>query len=150
MDEQAYRMLAEYNGSTKRLDEVYRQVAKCFTLPECAFWILYTLRIEPRSFTQTDICDFLYSPKQTVNSALKKLERDGYIAFSAGDDQRSKKISLTEQGKALAVETVDKIINAEATALQQMPQNDREALIRTTSQYCDLLKNQFQTLKRKG
>ncbi len=150
MDEQAYQMLAEYNSSTKQLDEVYRQATKRFTLPECAFWILYTLRIEPRSFTQTEICDFLYAPKQTVNSALKKLEREQYIVFSAGDDQRSKKISLTEQGKALAAETVDKIINAEATALRQMPQSDREALMRTTSQYCTLVKTQLQTLERKG
>lgn len=146
MDGQVDRVLVEYNNSTKQLDEIYRNVARCFTLPECTFWILYTLRIEQRSFTQTEICDFLYEPKQTVNSALKKLEREQCIAFSAGDDQRSKKISLTEKGVRLAGQTVDRVINAETEALRQMSEEDSRQLIRLTRQYCRLLKTQLEQL----
>ena len=53
---------------------MYRSAAKSCGISECAFWILYTLRVEEKPFTQAEICEFLIEPKQTVHSALKKLE----------------------------------------------------------------------------
>ena len=77
MEQDAKRMLLEYNRETKRLDDLYRCAAKQCGISECAFWILYTLRAEERQFTQAEICEFLIEPKQTVHSALKKLEAEG-------------------------------------------------------------------------
>ena len=77
MERDAKRMLLEYNKETKRLDDLYRCAAKQCGISECAFWILYTLRAEERQFTQAEICEFLIEPKQTVRSALKKLEAEG-------------------------------------------------------------------------
>ena len=82
MDDASFRALLAYNWETKLLDDVYRSAVKKCGLPECAFWILYTLRMEPDSFTQARICEFLREPKQTVNSALKKLEAGGYLTLS--------------------------------------------------------------------
>ena len=80
MEQDAKRMLLEYNRETKRLDDLYRCAVKQCGISECAFWILYTLRAEERQFTQAEICEFLIEPKQTVHSALKKLEAEGYLA----------------------------------------------------------------------
>ena len=74
MDEHAYRRLREYNDSLKAIDDTYRAAARRFGLPECAFWILYTLRVERAPLTQSEICALQYQPKQTVHSALKRLE----------------------------------------------------------------------------
>lgn len=41
-------------------------------LSDCTFWILYALRENNARLTQSEICNFFYQPKQTVNSALKK------------------------------------------------------------------------------
>ena len=71
MDRNAYQMLIAFNRETKKLDDVYRSAAKSCGISECAFWILYTLRVEEKSFTQAEICEFLIEPKQTVHSALK-------------------------------------------------------------------------------
>ena len=102
MDDASFRALLAYNWETKLLDDVYRSAVKKCGLPECAFWILYTLRMEPDSFTQARICEFLREPKQTVNSALKKLEAGGYLTLSPGADQRSKPVRLTDSGLQLA------------------------------------------------
>lgn len=101
MDRNAYQMLIAFNRETKKLDDVYRSAAKSCGISECAFWILYTLRVEEKPFTQAEICEFLIEPKQTVNSALKKLEAEGYLTLSAGADQRSKRVCLTEKGRAV-------------------------------------------------
>ena len=54
--------------------------------------------------TQSEICSFLYQPKQTVNSSLKKLASEGYIQLSVSG-HRSKQILLTEKGRELTSQT---------------------------------------------
>ena len=135
MEQDAKRMLLEYNRETKRLDDLYRCAAKQCGISECAFWILYTLRAEERQFTQAEICEFLIEPKQTVNSALKKLEAEGYLTLSAGADQRSKRVCLTEKGERFVKAHVDRVPEAEAAALGAMTAAERDALIRLTDRY---------------
>ena len=135
MDRNAYQMLIAFNRETKKLDDVYRSAAKSCGISECAFWILYTLRVEEKSFTQAEICEFLIEPKQTVNSALKKLEAEGYLTLSAGEDQRSKHVCLTEKGERFVKAHVDRVPEAEAAALGAMTAAERDALIRLTGRY---------------
>ena len=65
--------LAEYNSMIKEHENLYRQIAKRFGLSECAFWILYSLRETDVVVTQSELCFALSQPKQTINTALKKL-----------------------------------------------------------------------------
>ena len=73
--------LYEYNTIIKENDELYRGVARTLGLPDCAFWILYALRESAQVLTQSEICNAMYQPKQTLNSPIKKREADGYIAL---------------------------------------------------------------------
>ena len=60
-----------YNENTL----LYHRLARACGLPDCAFWLLYTLRSEEAPLTQTQLSEQLSLPKQTVTSALKKLVR---------------------------------------------------------------------------
>ena len=128
MDEHAYRRLREYNDSLKAIDDTYRAAARRFRLPECAFWILYTLRVERAPLTQSEICALQHQPKQTVHSALKRLEADGLLKLAHGGNRKSKYVCLTEKGARLAERTVDCIAEAEAEALLGLSDGEREAL----------------------
>ena len=149
MDPISYQTLMAYNKEMKKLDDVYRNAAKTCGMAECAFWILYTLRVEEKSFTQAEICEFLVEPKQTVNSALKKLVAEGYLALSSGADQRCKLVQLTPKGEALARTRIDRIPEAEAAALRAMSPDDRAAFLRLTRQYRLLFEQQLRTLSSK-
>ena len=129
MDRNAYQMLIAFNRETKKLDDVYRSAAKSCGISECAFWILYTLRVEEKPFTQAEICEFLIEPKQTVHSALKKLEAEGYLARTSGADLRSKRVALTEKGEQFARAWIDRVLEAEAAALCAMPEAERARLL---------------------
>ena len=144
MDAISRQMLLAFNAAMKHVDDVYRRAVRQCGLSECAFWILYTLRVE-RPYTQAGICEFLHEPKQTVNSALKKLEAEGFLSLSAGDDQRSKRVRLTEKGRQLAKDNADRVAEAEARAIGSMSPDDRAALIRLTELYGRLLSEQLQT-----
>ena len=143
MDRNAYQMLIAFNRETKKLDDVYRSAAKSCGISECAFWILYTLRVEEKSFTQAEICEFLIEPKQTVHSALKKLEAEGYLARTSGADLRSKRVALTEKGEQFARAWIDRVLEAEAAALCAMPEAERAAFVRGLHLFCRLLEEGF-------
>ena len=91
--------LAAYNELYKEQDDLYRGAARGFGLSDCAFWVLYALRETKRPMTQSGICAAVYQPKQTVHSALKKLEGEGFLRLAEGRDRRSKHLVLTERGR---------------------------------------------------
>lgn len=137
-------ILWEYNTIFKENNELYRGVAKALGLPDTAFWILYALRDSNGSATQREVCSMLYEPKQTVNSALKKLESEGYIELIPGTDRRSKLIKLTEKGMDLAGQTADKVIETEHRALYKMKEQDREEFLRLFRTYTENLKEEME------
>ena len=135
------KKLYEYNNVLKSIDDCYRNIAKRYGFSEAAFWTLYTLRMEPGNITQSDVCTVLYQPKQTVNSALKKLESEGYITLTPAG-AHTKNISLTKSGTKLCEQTVDKVIEAECDALGNMTDEESENMTALMKLYSVLLKNQ--------
>lgn len=144
--ENTSKCLAEYNSIMKETDEIYRSIAKRFSLPDCTFWILYTLRADSATQTQSEICRAMYQPKQTVNTALKKLEADGCITLGCTADRRSKQISLTQKGVELAEKTVDRVIEIEKKTLSQFSDDEQKSLIALLQKYAALLKGNIDNL----
>lgn len=142
--------LKQYNDIMKENDELYREVAKKLGLSECEFWILYYLRTEYGEPMQSGICSSFYLPKQSIHSALKKLEADGYIVQTAGGDRRSKRILLTEQGRSLCEETVDHVIRAEMEALGSLSAKEQEVFMNIFTQYTKQLKSAMREIPEKG
>ena len=79
-------------------------------------------------------------PKQTVHSALKRLEADGLLKLAHGGNRKSKYVCLTDKGTRLAERTVDRIAEAEAEALLGLSDGEREALFSLLQKYNRLLR----------
>ena len=131
--------LYEHNNVMKKKENLYRSLSAAFGISECAFWILYVLRSNIALLTQRDLCEYLYQPKQSVNTGIKKLLDFEYITFSYGDDKRSKYISLTDKGKNFCSNTIDKVIEAEKKALTGLTEKEREMLFNLFYKYTELL-----------
>lgn len=140
--------LFQYNEIIKENDDIYRHLAKSFGMPECTFWILYSLRANPDPLTQSELCRLLYEPKQTIHSALKKLENEGYLVLTQGGDRRSKVITLTAKGEALASGTIDAVISAEEQALFSLNESEQNLFLHLFHKYTDALKKQIKELKK--
>lgn len=139
--------LLEYNEIMKENDEIYRHLAKTFGLSECTFWILYCLRTTS-ALTQSELCRLLYEPKQTVNSALKKLETEGFLTLTPGSDRHSKIIELTEKGSVLAGKTADKVIFAEEHAILSLEKSEQTLFLQLFHKYTDALKIQIKEIEK--
>ncbi len=134
------KRLFEYNSILKENDNLYHNAAKILGISDCALWILYVLREEKDIVTQSYICDVLHQPKQTVNSALKKLEAEGILSLGHTSDNRSKQILLTQKGESFTKNTADKVIAAENAALSCMTDDEQAAFIALFRKYTNLLK----------
>ncbi len=144
----AERQLSEYNHLYKENTAIYRDLSIRMGLTESTFWILYTLRVEESPVTQSDMCAILGYPKQTVNSALKKLEQEGLLSLSGGRGRGGKPIRLTEAGIKLAEQTVDFVIEAEQRALLDLSTGEQTRLLTLMRRYNDALASHFSAMDK--
>lgn len=131
--------LREINTIFKETDAVYSKLARRSGLSDCAFWLMYSIREANGRCTQRELCDQWIMSKQTVNSALKGLEKNGYITLTSSEiDKRSKYITLTDKGIHFSEENIDIVFELEQLAFQKMSIAERAAMIENTRKYQEL------------
>lgn len=127
------------NHLTEEIASLYHAAALKLGLADSVLAILYTLSTMNGECGITDICFTAGMSKQTVNSALRKLEREGAVVLKAIDGKK-KKAALTEKGAGLAEKTAKKLIRAENNALSSWKEEE-------VSEYLRLMKKFFASLK---
>ena len=136
--------LKAYNRLFKENDELYHEIARHFGLSDCALWILYIIREEEQSLTQSDICERLFLPRQTIHSAIKKLEEEGMLTLHYREGNRkNKELCLTKQGLLLAECTADQVSAAEERALSHLSESERVQFLTLYGKYIDQLRDEL-------
>lgn len=113
---------------TCRLNELYGDWARQHGMSYNTMMVLYALD-RAQAVTQRQIAAEWLIPKQTVNTVVKELERQGRVSFAAGRDQKEKLVSLTEQGKTFAAERLGDLYALEDRALASLGPGVRQALV---------------------
>ncbi len=121
--------LKEYNITYYQTDNIYRLINKKLNIPFSYYQILYLLRSNTCLPYGKDIVKITGEPKQTINSAIKKLERDELIILSIDDNKKNKKIVLTKKGEEYCKKTIDLIIKAEINALTSINETDLKVFL---------------------
>lgn len=137
--------LREYNRIYKEVNDIYRDAASKFGLSNSVFDILYTICEVGEGCLQKDVCDATFIPKQTVNSAIRKLEQEGYLTLSNGKGH-SNHILLTESGHTLLKETIFPIVEAENEAFTELSFEECNLLLKLHSKYTTALREKFSKL----
>lgn len=126
-----------FNSLITQTDSVYHEAALKLGLTYSAMMVLYAVLDGGGKCPISDICGFGIN-KQTVNSALRKLETENVIFLEAAGGRR-KNVRLTEKGMELAENTVLKIISIENEIFASWTKNERETYIELTKRYMDQL-----------
>lgn len=109
----------------KEQDAIYHRAAVKYGLSDTAMWILYEISGAEDGYTQQELCQQCFFPKQTVNTAVKHLLQDGLLAFRAVPESRNKKkMDLTDKGRALAKATTDRLRSAEFRAYRALTEKE--------------------------
>lgn len=133
------KYISIYNQLLKACDTVYHNAAVAAGLSDCAFWILYSVQDADYVCTQSEICDNSSLPRQTVNSALKKLEKDGYLTLQRISGSVSKSIHLTEAGTALVQQHLVPVMEAEQQVCESFSDEEIKQFLTTFQHLVDRL-----------
>ena len=130
MSTQLSRQMILLNQNDKMLDDLYHSYAVSVHLSDSVLWVLYILWTEGDGLTQKEICDAWYYSRQTLNTCLKHLEKEGYIRLAPLEGNRkSKRVLFTEEGHAFAEKITLPLLDAENASLDRMTPEEQECLI---------------------
>lgn len=141
-DSLLHEQLHRFNTLWKAQDDIWQDAARKSGLPETAFWIIYILTTEDKSeLTQAELCDTWFIPRQTCNSAVKKLEREGLISLTTHKGAGNiKYLSLTKDGIAYAKKYITPLTNADVLSFSSFTEDERELLLSLMQRQLDYLK----------
>lgn len=133
-----------FDSFWREQNQLYRDVATSFGISESAFSILYTIYLAgEKGISQRDICVQMCIGKQTVNSSIHKLEREGVVELKSGPGRRGLLAHLTPVGLELAERTIVPMIEAELAALRELDDRELELSLLLGRRYTDALRSHF-------
>lgn len=122
----------------RETDRLYYEVARGCGLSTTAFWSLVTIDISGGTSTQAAIVSEYFYSRQTVNSAIKTLERKGLVRISQDEqDRRTKLVSLTEEGREFCREHITPAVDAERRAFDSLTLEERQEFVRLIRAFTD-------------
>lgn len=142
-----FNPLKTYNQICKEMDIIYHNYAKSYGLSDMAYWILYSMAESDGYFTQRDFCNDWFFAPQTVNSALKDLEKKDIIYLeTVKGNKRNKLIKLTDNGKKFSDKVIFPLIGAECKSLESLPKEECELMLSITKKYVSALKERIEKI----
>ena len=129
----------------RKTDRLYYDMAHTCGLSESAYWVMYAIYASGGTATVRSLVEECVASKQTINSALRKLETDGHILLRMADGKR-KIVCLTESGKIYAARTAGRLLAAENEIYGAWPKEELEAYLRLTEKYLKELREKAKQL----
>lgn len=137
-------VLAAFNRAHKRMNVLYHNYARDAGISDAAFWLMYSLYEKGEPCTQTELCEAWFFTPQTINSALKSLEKQGLIALDfAPNNRKNKQFFFTETGKQLVKEKIMPLVQAEEKSFLRLNEQEREALLAITQKHISILEEEI-------
>ena len=139
------KVMRRYNHLLGEIDGVYHEMSLRLGLPDSAMMILYTICDSGGSCSLREICRSSGLSKQTVNSALRKLEAEGILYLEAAG-ARSKNVCLTEAGRQLAKRTAGRVLAIENEIFASWPREDVERYLGAMERFLSDLRKRASSL----
>lgn len=141
LSEQIHRI----NYLTAEMDALYHQVSLKIGITDSAMRVLYTLYDNGDWCMLSDIYKQTGISKQTVNSALRKLEAE-HIIYLETFKGKSKKVLLTDKGRNYVMHTAGRLYQAECDAYASWTKEELNAYVQLTEKYVDLFREQVKKI----
>ncbi len=144
MNAQLKSQLFMLSNAKKKINSLYHEEAVRLGISETALWILYSIFGAEETFTQYDLCEAWQYPRQTVNSAITSLIKNGYVVLKVIPGTRNRKaIHLTESGLAFCEKNILPLYLAEERAYLQMSEKELDTFVALYEKQYVLLKKEF-------
>lgn len=145
MQPQRLNEIHRINYLTSEMDSIYHQASLRLGISDSVSIILYTIQDKGESCLLSDVYKNSGVSRQTVNSAIRRLEADGvlYLEPYAG---RAKKIVLTDKGRDYIRQTVARLLEAEIRAFDGWSEDEIKTHIGLMEKYTESPRRQIHQL----
>lgn len=141
--------LKAFNQIYKEMDIIHHNYAKSCGLSDMAYWILYSMAESDEYFTQRHFCNDWFCAPQTVNSALKDLEKKDIIFLEAiPGNKKNKLIKPTEKGKQFIEAVIAPMIKTECESFETLPSEECELMLSAIKKYISVLNDKVSLLEK--
>ena len=135
MNTDAREQAVRFGEITKQINRIYEDYARSLGLTYTSLYILHLVSLMDNC-TQKHICEMMYLPKQTVNSVVTLLYKQGMVQMvELPEDRRHKAIRLTDKGKEYTSQILPKIDMAETRSIEQFNAEERKQLLSLMERY---------------
>lgn len=148
MKESTSKTMKRFNYLLGELSAVYHDMALKLGLSDSAMNVLYTICDQGESCLLQNICRWSGLSKQTVNSAIRKLEAEGILYLETAGS-RNKNVCLTEKGLDLAEQTAGRVLQAENEIFESWPEEDVEKYLELTEHFLRALQEKAERMEGK-
>lgn len=138
--------IKRYNYLQSEINAAYYEASAVMGISDSVMQILYTICNFGDSCLLGDIVRMTGMPKQTINSALRKLENEGILYLQTAD-RRKKRVYLTDAGKTLASRTALPLMELENAVFDAWSEEERNLYLELTQRYLTRFKEKVKELK---
>lgn len=129
----------------KEQESIYHHAAVRFGISDTVMWILYNIYESKEIYTQQELCKKCFYPKQTVNTAVANLVKNGYVRLEMIPGTRNqKKILLTQAGIELAQNTTEYVKAAELRAYGKFSKEELRMLLDVNQKLTSYLREEME------
>ena len=133
--------LIELNRVDNEMEQIFNGYLSASGISMTTMWILYSAYTGNGTTTQREICDNWFCAPQTINSAMKLLEKNGVIELLYADGNRkSKQVHLTQIGIEMCERLIYPLISAENEAISSLTVDEQTLLVALLAKYKNALK----------
>lgn len=132
------RLLGEVNGT-------YHEAAVKLGLSDSAMAVLYALCGEGGACPLQEVVRQSGASKQTINSAIRKLEREGAVSLEPGEG-RGKNVRLTSRGRELVRRRVVPLMELEDEIYASWTEEELRGYLELTGRFAAALKEKTRGL----
>ena len=145
MDNPIFDKIYQINCLTEEVDSLYHQAAVKLGVSDSVLFILYMLYVNKEKCLLYDIYKLSGISKQTINSAIRKLEQED-IVYLQKHNGKSKLVCLTETGKNYAKQTAGKLLDAECKAFSSWCREELDLYLQLIKKHNAELQKQIENL----
>ena len=140
-----YLTAREYTYLAGEINALYHEAAVKTGVSDSVQNILYVIWEQGTECPQSEISKLTGISRQTINSAIRKLEREGIVTLKPGKG-RNTIVCLTESGKAFAAQRIQPLFEIENKIWEEWTPEEQQEYLRLTQKYRDALKKHLKAL----
>ncbi len=140
-----YLKTEQYTYLAGEINALYHEAAVKMGISDSIQNILYVICEKGKRCLQSDISKLTGISRQTINSAIRKLENTGIVYLEQGKG-RNTIVCLTEKGEQYALEKIYPLFEIENKIWNEWTIEEQQEYLRLTQKYRDSLKKYLKSM----